>query len=228
MPGTQGRLARRLSYRGATPVRLSGLRLYARLAEFSNQQKRVLMGRRRDRTWAIYSKDDAYKPGLLIPSDEQRTVPDVDANWNRKVRAIGETAELAGKAERRLKQWVAIARRDGATWGQIASVLGVTRQAAWSRYHADPIAGGRRRDRGSLVETLNLLHDYAVRSQAISIRTAELVQKARTAGRSWESIALELGVRRQTAWERYNKPFNTASSISANSNVLASRNMVGD
>jgi hypothetical protein len=174
------------------------------------------MVRRRNRGWAIYSRDDAYKPGLLMPSAELRTVRAVDVNWKRKLKAIGEAAKLAGIAEKRIEWFVAIARRDGATWEQIASVLGVTKQAAWSRYHAHLVAGGRRRDRRSLVDTLNFIQIYAVRSQMIHTRIAELVQEARKAGRSWESIGLELGVRRQTAWERYNRPFSTVDSPSTN------------
>jgi len=216
MPGTKGRFARRMSRRGSTPVRISGLQLYVRPTEFPASRKEFLMVRRRNRGWAIYSRDDAYKPGLLVPSAEMRTVYAVDVSWKRKIKTIGETAELARIAEQRVEKFVGIARREGATWEQIASVLGVTRQAAWSRYRTHPVAGGRRRDSQFLVNTLNFLRTWAVRSQEIKIRTTELVQEARKAGRSWESIALELGVRRQTAWERYNNPSGTVSSVSTN------------
>jgi DNA-binding XRE family transcriptional regulator len=161
------------------------------------------MARRRIHGWAIYNKDDAYKPGLLVPSAETRTVHAVDVKWNRKLKTIREAAELAQAAQGRIEQFVGIARRDGATWEQVASVLGVTRQAAWFKYHAHPVAGGTPRGRRSLVDTLNTLRAHAERSQAVNIRVAELVQEARETGRSWENIAQELGVRRQTAWERY-------------------------
>jgi hypothetical protein len=158
---------------------------------------------RRIRGWAIYSKDDAYKSGLLVPSAELRTLDPVDVNWNRGLKNLAETTRQARIADQRVEQFVKISRGHGATWEQIASVLGVTRQAAWSRYHEHGDASHHQYDKRLLIDALNTLRWHAVRAQTLSIRSAELVQEARKAGQSWEKIAADLGVRRQTAWERY-------------------------
>lgn len=164
------------------------------------------MARRRTRGWAIYNKNDAYKPGLLSPSAELRNLDAIDADWRRRLKTLAETAKLAGIANQRVEQFVKISRMRGATWEQVASVLGVSRQAAWSRYHEHSDASKRQHDKQLLVDPLNTLRFHATRAQKISIRSTELVREARSAGQSWEEIAVELGVRRQTAWERYGAP----------------------
>jgi hypothetical protein len=171
------------------------------------------MARRRTRGWAIYSKDDAYKPGLLLPSAKLRNLDPVDLSWKRPLKTLAQAGERARIANQRVEQFVKISRERGATWEQIASVLGVSRQAAWSRYHEHSGVSERQYGKRQLVDTLNTLRDHAVRAQKISIRSAELVQEARRAGQSWEKIAADLGVRRQTAWERYGTPRITTADI---------------
>ena len=41
------------------------------------------------------------------------------------------------QVEEFLHQWVAVARGRGHTWSLIGKTLGVSRQAAWQRFHAD-------------------------------------------------------------------------------------------
>lgn len=168
---------------------------------------------RRIRRWAIYGEDDAYKPGLFLPSAESRNLDPVDFSWKRRLKTLAEAGERARIANQRVEQFVKISRERGATWEQIASVLGVTRQAAWSRYHEHSDASNRPHDKQLLVDTLKTLRWHAIRTQKISIRSKELVQEARRAGQSWEKIAAELGVRRQTAWERYGTPKITTADI---------------
>lgn len=164
------------------------------------------MARQRVRELAIYSRNDSSRPGPLVPSRKPRTLDAVDVNWNRRLKTLAETAKLARLADQRIEQFVKVSRERGATWEQIASVLGVSRQAAWSRYHEHSDASDREYDKRLLIDALNTLREHGVRAQEISIRSAELVQEARRAGQSWEKIAVELGVRRQTAWERYGAP----------------------
>jgi hypothetical protein len=53
-------------------------------------------------------------------------------------------ASLADQAQRCLPEEVITARENGASWHQVATVLGVSEQEAWRRYDpASPTADGR-------------------------------------------------------------------------------------
>jgi hypothetical protein len=47
---------------------------------------------------------------------------------------IAEACELSAAAERLLALEIELARKHGATWDDVASALGVSRQAAWERF----------------------------------------------------------------------------------------------
>lgn len=57
--------------------------------------------------------------------------PEADAS---DLRRIGRALSAAAEGERELAAAVAAARANGRTWGQIAVVLGVSKQAARQRY----------------------------------------------------------------------------------------------
>lgn len=58
----------------------------------------------------------------------------------RDLRRIGLALADVANAERELHDAVAAARDNGRSWGEIALVLGVSRQAARQRY-GEPVAG---------------------------------------------------------------------------------------
>lgn len=50
------------------------------------------------------------------------------------LRAIHEAHQQVEQAQRRLDEAVKQARAHGASWGDIAEIIGVTRQTAWHRW----------------------------------------------------------------------------------------------
>jgi len=80
---------------------------------------------------------------------------------------------------------------------------GVSRQAAWSRYSRPCAVTTKAPDERLLLAVMRVLVNHTFRSREANKWATELVSEARSDGLSWESIARELGVRRQTAWERY-------------------------
>ena len=50
---------------------------------------------------------------------------------------VPAAAAAVGAAEERLKDHVTLLRRRGFSWNRIASVLGVSRQAAWERFSSE-------------------------------------------------------------------------------------------
>ncbi len=119
-----------------------------------------------------------------------------------------ETLEAAARHIREyrghIRERVSDAREAGASWGEIAACLRVSRQAAWRRFrqhcrnHQDP-----GRDERRVEGNLRAVRHYKERSDVLSDRMFDLVRAARRAGRTWEEIAAELGVSKQSAWEHY-------------------------
>lgn len=71
----------------------------------------------------------------LDPNDPSITVDDP-----ADLRAIAYAMAAVASAERAVGQAVAAARKNGRTWGDIAMILGISRQAAQKRYgHLDTV-----------------------------------------------------------------------------------------
>jgi hypothetical protein len=102
----------------------------------------------------------------------------------------------AAAAGKRLEQYVREARAGGATWQSIAAELGVSRQAAWAKFHKRVSAHA-----GSGAEKLPLAPPN--RSTKLAQTAEQQVVQERAAGATWQSIAGKLGVSRQAAWARY-------------------------
>ncbi|MGH3931125.1 MAG: sigma-70 family RNA polymerase sigma factor [Pseudonocardiaceae bacterium] len=68
----------------------------------------------------------------LDPADPNITVDDP-----ADLRAIAYALAAVASAEQAVSQSVAAARKNGRTWGDIAMILGISRQAAQKRY-GDP------------------------------------------------------------------------------------------
>jgi biotin operon repressor len=98
--------------------------------------------------------------------------------------------------EKRLEQYVRAARAGGTSWQGIAAELGVSRQAAWARFHQRVSAHPDSRVAG-------LSRAPSNRSVPLTQKAEQQVAQARAAGATWQSIADELGVTRQAAWARY-------------------------
>ena len=118
---------------------------------------------------------------------------------------LDEAAKVLHMLGEKTQAQVMVARQLGANWEQIATSLGVTRQAAWARYHKVCRAEDSYHGPQQLTGALRHLQFLRARTVKLEDKTARLVKAARTRGKSWEEIAVELGVRRQTAWERYGK-----------------------
>jgi len=158
------------------------------------------------RGWAICKTYDQYKPGRIYPAPAIDGIATFDTGQQRAILTISDAVQIAEGIDRRITQQVAIARHRGASWEQISRCLGISRQAAWARYNRDcKIAKpGKSRFSGRcILDAVKPLQCFALRRCDIQKILERLVAEARTAGRSWEDIASELGVRRQTAWERY-------------------------
>jgi hypothetical protein len=166
-------------------------------------------GRRRYRAWAIYKQSDAYKPGLIRPAvGETRPLPDKEGlrppDWRRRqVGTLTQAARYATALRRRVEHAVATARLCGATWTQVGHELGVTKQAAWSRYRRLDARTQAQRDAAQLRVALNTLRFIGERARDVDSQIRKLVHDARTAGQSWHEIASQLGIQRQTAWEQF-------------------------
>ncbi len=146
------------------------------------------------------------RAGLIYrPQDPWRVekVERARAEW--RIDSLSEAAEVARTLEAKTVERVLWARGSGASWDEVAEALGVTRQAAWARFHRIPQAHHPRRQRDvarveGACKTLSFVRQQAASVEAI---TRDLITRARHEGRSWEDIASELGIRRQSAWERY-------------------------
>src|SRR5687767_188207 len=69
------------------------------------------------------------------------------------------------------------ARAAGATWSEIAAPLGVSRQAAWRRFHQHcPQGPVRDRDEQLIEQNLKSLKHFAERSSVLADRIFDLVQ----------------------------------------------------
>jgi hypothetical protein len=64
-------------------------------------------------------------------------VIDVDALPADPLEALGELSRAGSELETLLRDRVAAARRNGATWEDVAERLGISRQAAWEYYTRD-------------------------------------------------------------------------------------------
>jgi hypothetical protein len=98
--------------------------------------------------------------------------------------------------EKRLERYVREARAGGVTWQGIAAELGVSRQAAWAKFHRLVSA-----DTGP--EVAKLPRTPSNRSAQLARTAEQQVAQARAAGATWQSIANQLGVTRQAAWAQY-------------------------
>jgi hypothetical protein len=64
-------------------------------------------------------------------------VIDVDALPSEPLEALAELSRAGSELEALLRERVAAARRQGATWEEIGERLGMSRQAAWEYYTRD-------------------------------------------------------------------------------------------
>lgn len=69
--------------------------------------------------------------------DKAMSVFDVDVLSQDPLDALGELSRAGFELETLLRDRVAAARRQGATWEEIGDRLGMTRQAAWEYYTRD-------------------------------------------------------------------------------------------
>ncbi|MET7403839.1 hypothetical protein ABZS66_61260 [Dactylosporangium sp. NPDC005572] len=123
----------------------------------------------------------------------------------RRVQSLTDATRLLRVLRERTRTQVVLARRLGANWDQVATSLQVTRQAAWARYHEASATAEYQTGRQSMSGALRSLDFLRRRTERLEAKTASLVAAARQSGRTWENIADDLGVRRQTAWERYGR-----------------------
>jgi hypothetical protein len=99
----------------------------------------------------------------------------------------------------RLEHRVRAARAAGASWQVIGKELGISRQAAWARFHEQPTTRGGSRTSGVRRAPAGQPAELATYTRALR----ELVGQARADGATWQAIAGELGISRQAAWARY-------------------------
>lgn len=69
--------------------------------------------------------------------DKAMNMFDVDVLSQDPLDALGELSRAGSELETLLRDRVAAARRQGATWEEIGDRLGMTRQAAWEYYTRD-------------------------------------------------------------------------------------------
>ncbi|WP_242497714.1 hypothetical protein [Microbacterium protaetiae] len=58
----------------------------------------------------------------------------VSLGLSRILEILPEVAQVGAHVDEELVGWVKTARTAGASWQQVADVLGVTRQSAWERF----------------------------------------------------------------------------------------------
>jgi biotin operon repressor len=106
-------------------------------------------------------------------------------------------AQLSQEARHRLDDYVRHARAAGASWQQVGSALGITRQSAWERFRHLPGCAEKR------AVASRLRHPPAQRSA--QMQKLKRVQRMRAAGASWQQVGSALGITRQSAWERFHR-----------------------
>jgi len=155
----------------------------------------------------FHTTSDAATPSRLLIAEMYKAAADAkEPPWLRTPPAsLNEAALRAAYARGRVLKWVRISRFRGGSWQQIAVALRISRQAAWSRFRQQPIIRNVHDDERLLTGALKVLGLWGIRMQEAEKWTEELVHQARVAGWSWGRIGSELGVRRQTAWERFGK-----------------------
>ena len=147
-------------------------------------------------------------------AEKMRNHGSVEVKW-RRPRTLNEAARLVDTANERVAKWVKASRIRGATWEQVAVALGITRQAAWSRFHGQCSGIVKQPEQRLLAGALSTLELRGFRVKQADKWIRELVRIARANGQSWDEIARELGVRRQTAWERYGTASKPATDVHA-------------
>lgn len=85
-------------------------------------------------------------------------VIDIDVLPSDPLEALAELSRAGSELEALLRERVAAARRQGATWEEIGARLGMSRQAAWEYYTRDV-----RRILAKSVESGELAEDDALR-----------------------------------------------------------------
>lgn len=89
------------------------------------------------RRWAICKTDEQYKPGRIYPAPVIDGIATFDTGQQSAILTISDAVQIAEGIDRRITRQVAIARHRGASWEQMSCCLGISRQAAWARYHHD-------------------------------------------------------------------------------------------
>jgi biotin operon repressor len=123
------------------------------------------------------------------------------ARESRSLKRCGlRRAQLAQEARHRVDEYVRHARAAGASWQQVGSALGITRQSAWERFRHLPGCA----EKGAAASRLRRPPvPRSAQMQKLAAQTGKRVQRMRAAGASWQQVGSALGITRQSAWERF-------------------------
>jgi hypothetical protein len=127
----------------------------------------------------------------------------------RRIDTVAAAVALQRRLEQRMRDGVMVARRRGASWADIGWALGLSRQAVWHRYHRSVTIAGPPRGASAPARVegaLLALQAYGLRADGLDRHLRNLVRQARARGQSWAAIGTDLGIARQTAWERFGMP----------------------
>jgi hypothetical protein len=162
------------------------------------------MSRRRYKKWAETARNENFKPEVSAGAESLPDTPGLRPIAWKPPNSISDAVTEAASIDARIDVAVETARHRGASWTQIGTALGTSRQAAWSRFRQTCLDVEVTRSRAAqLAGALDSLTFLVSRARDIQATLENLVGDARTAGVAWETIAEQLGVRPQSAWGRY-------------------------
>ena len=109
-------------------------------------------------------------------------------------------AQVTREAQHRVDEYVRQARASGASWQQVGSALGITRQSAWERFRHLPGC----EEKGTVASRLpRPPAQSSPQMRKLTTQTEKRVQRMRAEGASWQQVGSALGITRQSAWERF-------------------------
>ncbi|MEX0797583.1 MAG: hypothetical protein WEB67_04750 [Acidimicrobiia bacterium] len=101
---------------------------------------------------------------------------DIDVLPQDPLEALGELSRAGSELEALLRDRVAAARRQGATWDEIGERLGMSRQAAWEYYT---------RDVRRILDKAAADGEDLTEEEALRLATEEVAEIRRRRQRSW-------------------------------------------